>query len=331
MDLDAYSDAHRDEWDRLAALARRRRLSGAEADELIERYQSAAGQLSAIKATAGRTLHGDRLSLTLSHARLRFTGARMNVLQQLAVFFAAQLPAALHRVRWLTLAVAAAVIALATLTAVWITMNPEALASLGTHEQLRRYAEQEFVGYYSDRAEASFGAQVWTNNAFIAAQCIAFGITGVWVPYVLFQNAQGLGSAAAIMNEFDRLDHFFLYIAPHGQLELYAVFTAGATGLMIFWAWVAPGARTRAQALAEDGRALFGIVIGLILALLVSGVIEGWVTRQDWPWPVKIGIGTIALAAFCWYQWVWGARARRAGETGDVGEFERGARTIVAG
>ncbi|MBK0296458.1 stage II sporulation protein M, partial [Bacillus sp. S34] len=53
-----------------------------------------------------------------------------------------------------------------------------------------------------------------------------------------------------------RLGDFFLYIAPHGQLELYSVFLAAAAGLMIFWSWVAPGARTRAQALAEDGRAL---------------------------------------------------------------------------
>lgn len=331
MDLDAYADAHRDEWERLSALAARRRLSGAEADELIEGYQSAAAQLSAIKATAGRSLHGDRLSLVLSRARLRFTGARTNVLHQLSVFFAAHLPAALHRVRWVTLAVAASVVIVAALYAVWVSANPEVLASLGPYETLRDYAERDFVGYYSDRAEASFGAQVWTNNAFIAAQCIAFGITGFWVPVVLFQNAQGLGTSAAIMHEFDRLDHFFLYISPHGQLELYSVFVAAAAGLMIFWAWVAPGARTRGRALAEDGRALFTIVIGLILSLLVSGVIEGWVTRQDWPWPIKIGIGTVALAAFCWYQWVWGARVRRTGQTGDLDETEAGARPLVAG
>ena len=62
--------------------------------------------------------------------------------------------------------------------------------------------------------------------------------------------------SAAIMDEYGRLDHFFLYIAPHGQLELYSIFVAGAAGLLIFWAWIAPGARTRRQALAEDGRAL---------------------------------------------------------------------------
>ncbi len=331
MDLDAYSAAHRDEWQRLAQLGQKRRYSGAEADELIERYQSGASQLSAIKTTAGQSLQGDALSLGLSRARLRFTGTSTNVLRQLTVFFGAQLPAALFRIRWLTLAVGAAVVIIAALYAVWITLNSEVLASLGSYETLRGYAEQDFVGYYSANPEASFAGQVWTNNAWIAAQCIAFGITGVWVPYVMFQNAVGLGQSAAIMNEFDRLDHFFLYITPHGQLELYAIFVAGAAGLMIFWAWVAPGARTRGQALAEDGRALFTVVIGLILALLLSGLIEGYVTRQDWPWPVKIGIGTIALGAFLWYQWMRGRRAFQAGETGDLDEFEAGAKRLIAG
>ena len=330
MDLDAYSAAHRDEWNRLAELSAKRRFTGAQADELIEHYQSGATQLSAITTTSGQSVQGDRLSISLSRARLRFTGASVNVLSQLPRFFANQLPAALFRIRWLTLAVAAATAIIATLYAVWFVQNPELLLNYGSPADLKTYANESFVGYYSDRAEGSFAGQVWTNNAWIAAQCIAFGITAIWAPYIIFSNAQGLGQSAAIMSEYGRLDHFFLYIAPHGQLELYSIFIAAAAGIMISWSWIAPGARTRGQALAEDGRALFTIVVGLILSLLVSGIIEGYVTRQDWPWVIKIGIGTVALSAFLVYQWVVGRRAYRAGETGDLDEFESGARQIVA-
>jgi uncharacterized membrane protein SpoIIM required for sporulation len=332
MDLDAYSAAHRDEWDELARLAGKRHFSGAEADALIERYQAGATQLSAIKTTAGQSVQGDRLSLLLSRARLRFTGASANVLSRLPEFFGAGLPAALYRIRWLSLAIMAASLLTGLLYAIWAIQHPEVLASVfGSDAERRRYVEHDFVEYYSNYSGGSFASSVWTNNAWLAAQAVAFGIVGVYTPYLLFVNAMNIGYAGALMQQYGQLDTFFLYIAPHGQLELYSIFVAGAAGLRIFWAWIAPGARSRGQALAEDARALFAVAIGLILALLTSGIIEGFVTRQDWPWPVKIGIGTVALGAFLAYQWILGGRAARAGRTGDLDDFEAGARRLVAG
>ncbi|WP_111718520.1 stage II sporulation protein M [Homoserinimonas sp. OAct 916] len=331
MDLDAYATARRDEWDRLQVLGRQRRFTGPEADELIERYQSGAADLSAIKTSAGSSVHGDRLSVLLSRARLRFTGASANLLSQLPRFFIAQLPAALYRLRWITLAVAAFTVLVAWLYGAWAFGDPQVLANFGSDADFKKLAEEKFVDYYSENPAASFAGQVWTNNAWIAAQCVAFGVTGVYVPYVLFQNAQGIGVSAAVMFAHGKGDVFFLYILPHGLLELTAVFVAAAAGLRIFWAWVAPGARGRGEALAEDGRALFTVAIGLVIVLGVSGVIEGFVTPAPWPWPVKIGIGVLALAGFLFYMLFFGGRAVRAGETGDLVEFEAGARTITAG
>lgn len=330
MDLDAYSAAHRAEWDRLARLSADGRLDGGGADDLIDSYQAGATQLSVISTTIGSSIQGDRLSLALSRARLRFTGTGVNPLRQLTVFFTTQLPAALYRIRWLSIAIAAVTVIIGLVYGLWVSGNPQVPAALGPRDYLQNFAEQDFVSYYSDNSEAGFTGQVWTNNAWIAAQCVMLGITGVWPAYMIFTTAQQLGLSAAIMNEFGHLDHFFLYILPHGQLELYSIFMAAAAGLLIFWAWIAPGARTRAAALAEDGRAFFTIVIGLVLTLLMSGLIEGFVTRQDWPWPIKIGIGTVALAIVLTYQWVVGRRAARAGETGDLGEFDAGARQIVS-
>lgn len=331
MDLDALVRARQAEWDRLEVLSRKRRLTGAEIDELIERYQSAATDLSAVASAAGRTPVSEHLSMVLSRARLRFASARSNPLEAVARFFVAQLPAALYRIRWLCLAVAVAFIGVAVLSAVWASSTPELLRALGSQADIESYAKEEFVAYYSEHSEGAFTSLVWTNNAWIAAQCIAFGIIGVYPVYVLLSNAQGLGLSAAIMAEHDRLDVFFQYISPHGQLEMYAIFVAGAAGLMVFWSWIAPGARTRGQALAEEGRAMFAIVVGLVVALLVSGIIEGFVTRQDWPWPIKTGIGTLALAAFLTYQWWLGRIAYRAGQTGDLEDFDAGAKRLIAG
>ena len=73
------------------------------------------------------------------------------------------------------------------------------------------------------------------------------------------------------------------------------------------------------------------VAVGLMFALLLSGLIEGFITRQPWPWPIKIGIGTLALLLFLAYQWILGRRAFRLGETGDLEEFEAGARQLTAG
>ncbi|MGO4299229.1 stage II sporulation protein M [Leifsonia sp. RAF41] len=331
MDLDAYTAARSADWEELSRLAAKRRLDGPEADRLIDLYQSGAADLSAIQTSAGSTAVGDRLSLALSSARLRFTGAGANLFSQLPRFFVLQLPAALYRLRWIVLAVAVATIIIATLYAVWITGNPDVLRNLGDDADLRRYVEHDFIDYYSSNPASSFAGQVWTNNAWIAAQCIAFGITGVYVPYVLIQNAIGVGTAAGVMFAYGRGDVLFSYIVPHGLLELTSVFVAAAAGLRIFWAWIAPGARTRGQALAEDGRALFTVAVGCAISLFVSGLIEGFVTPSGLPVWAKIGIGALALAAFLAYMLVLGRRAVRAGETGDLTEYEAGTRRIVAG
>jgi len=331
MDLDSYTAAHREEWDELARLGARRRFTGVDADALIDHYQSGSSQLSTIKTSVGQSIQGERLSLGLSRARLRFTGAGRNVASQLPLFFGANLPAALFRIRWVCLVVAVATTIVAVMYGVWAAQTPGVLANVGTAAFRKQFAEQDFVNYYSNHSPASFTGQVWTNNAFLAVRCIAFGIVGVYAPYLLFQNAKGIGIDGALMATHGRLDIFFLYIAPHGQLELYSIFTAGAAGMAIFWAWIAPGTRTRAEALAAEARALFTVSIGLILSLFISGIIEGFVTRQPWPWPVKIGIGTVALGSFLFYQWIIGRRAFRAGHTGDLDEFESGARRLTSG
>lgn len=282
-----------------------------------------------MKTSAGRTPQGDHVSTLLARARLRLTGAPENVVRQIPRFFALQLPAALYRLRWTTLVIALSFIAVGALVAFWVSGDAALVASLGSQAQLQQYAEVEFTQYYNPAAE--FAGTVWTNNAWIAAQCVLFGVTGFWPVMVLVQNAVGVGTAAAVLMSFGYGDIFVLYILPHGLLELTSIFVAGAAGIHIFWSWVAPGRRTRGESLAASGRSLATVAIGLMLALFVSGLIEGFVTGQPWPWPIKIGIGALALGAFLFYMVFVGGRAARVGETGDLTEYETGTARLVAG
>ncbi|MEZ3160023.1 stage II sporulation protein M [Microbacterium sp. BWT-B31] len=331
MDLDALTAARRDEWARLDELSRTRRLDGAQIDELVTRYRAASADLADMKTSAGRSAQGDHVSTMLARARLRLTGAPENVMRQIPRFFVLQLPAALYRLRWTTLVIAVSFVAVATVVALWVSSDPALVASLGDPAQLEQYASEDFTGYYSENPAAVFAGTVWTNNAWIAAQCVLFGITGLWPIMVIVQNAVSVGLAAGIMISFERADVFVLYILPHGLLELTCVFVAAAAGLHIFWAWAAPGRRPRGESLASAGRALATVAVGLVIALGVAGAIEGFVTAQPWPWPVKIGIGAGALALFLVYQLVVGGRAHRSGETGDLTEQEAGTPTLTAG
>ncbi|MHA7239366.1 stage II sporulation protein M [Arthrobacter sp. TMS1-12-1] len=324
MDVDAFIAVHRSDWQRLDELVGRRRLDGAGSDELLVLYQRVSTHLSIIRSVDPESALSGALSTRLSRARTRFTGARSNTVEDVAQFFVISLPAAFYRIRWLTAAVGALFIAVAWLYALWVVGTPGVIQALGTDEELRRYVEQDFVGYYSENPAASFAGLVWTNNAWIALQAVAFGVTGIWPAFVLYQNAQGVGMAAGMMASYDRLDVFFVYILPHGFMELTAIFVATAAGLRIFWAWVAPGRRSRAAALAEEGRALITVALGLVLVLLVSGLVEGFVTPSGLPPWLRLTLGFLVFAAYWAYTLILGRRAVAAGHRGDLEAVDRG-------
>ncbi|MBS1672493.1 MAG: stage II sporulation protein M [Actinobacteria bacterium] len=330
MDADALADARSREWARLEELSRER-LDGAGVDELITRYRAASADLADLQSSVGSSPQSAHLSTILARARLRLTGQGENVLGQVGRFFARQLPAALYRLRWTTLVIALASLAVIVGVALWVSSDPALVAALGSKADLQYYAEHSFTDYYTENPAAVFAGMVWTNNAWIAAQCVLFGVTGIWPLMVLMQNAVGVGVAVAVMIAFGRGDVVVLYLLPHGMLELTCIFVAAAAGLHIFWAWLVPGARSRGEALARAGRSLGTVAIGLVFALGLSGLVEGFVTGWGLPWPVKIGIGALALGVFLAYMLVLGRRAVRLGETGDLTEFEAGTPTLVAG
>lgn len=325
VDVDALTALRSAQWDRLESLVKKRSLSGAEGDELVALYQQTAADLSALQARAPEPVLVERLSTLLTRARGVTTGSREVSLGAITRFFLISLPAAFYRVRWWTVWVMVGFIALSVFYGMWVYSSPGGLDSLASPIQRQNYANEAFESYYSDLSAPDFTQVVWVNNAYIAAQTVASGITGIFPIYVIAQNAIAIGGAGAMMAEADKLDLFFYLILPHGQLELTAIFVAGGAGLKIFWAWVAPGALPRGQALAREGRALITVAIGLVFVLGLSGIVEGFVPRSSLPVAIKLAIGSLALAAYWVYTIVLGRRAVAAGETGDLLEVERGA------
>lgn len=329
MDLDAYTRARTPTWQRLDELVRRRRVTGAEADELVALYQSTATDLSAVRSAAPDPETVSRLSQLLARARGRLSGTHAPSWSEVSSFVVLRLPAALYRIRWWTVAVMLTFLAVGVAMGVFVATNPDALAALMTPSEQKEYVDHAFEEYYAPGV--GFATMVWTNNAWIAAACIGLGITGLAPVAVLLLNAVGVGQVGGLMASHGRLDIFLQLIAPHGLLELTAIFVAGAAGLRLFWTWVDPGPRTRGRALAQEGRALFTVAIGLVVVLGVSGLVEGFVTGSALPWPVKVAVGVVVLAGFWVYVLVLGRRAHDAGHTGDLDADRAGYAVATAG
>jgi hypothetical protein len=66
------------------------------------------------------------------------------------------------------------------------------------------------------------------------------------------------------------------------------------------------------------------VAVGLVGVLLVSGVVEAFVTPSGLPTWARIGVGLLVWAGFLLYVFVLGRRAALAGETGDLDAREVG-------
>jgi uncharacterized membrane protein SpoIIM required for sporulation len=318
MDLDAYVRTHQPSWQRLEALSKRRPTSGAEADELVDLYQEVATHLSVIRSTAPDPAVVAYLSGLLAHARTRASGTRASGWSGVADFFVRRFPAALYRTRrwwWSTMLGS---YALAAVMIWWLLQHPQVEQTMLDPHEVDQLVNNDFENYYSESAASHFAAHVWTNNVWVAAVCIAFGVLAVPVVLMLWENLLNLAVIGSIMIRHDRGDLFFGLLLPHGLLELTAVFVAGGVGLRVFWSWVAPGHRSRSQSLAAEGRSAGGVAMGLVVVLLVSGIIEAFVTPSGLPTWARIAIGVLAEVLFFAYVYGPGRRAFRDGATGDI-------------
>ncbi|WP_151084450.1 stage II sporulation protein M [Nocardioides cynanchi] len=318
MDLDAYVLAHHAEWTRLETLTGQRRLDGAESDELVERYQRVATHLSVIRTSAPDASVITYLSLLLSRARNRAGASSGGTWHGVRTFVLERFPAALYRLRWWWIGTAAGNVVATGVMMWWLLGHSDVEQRLLSPRDVDQLVNHRFSGYYSQYAASHFAAEVWTNNVWVAALCLAFGALGVPVVYLLFQNVANLAVIGSIMTRHGHAAEFWGLILPHGMLELTAVFVAGGVGFRLFWSWVEPGDLTRAQSFAREGRTAGTVALGLVGVLAVSGVIEAFVTPSGLPTWARIGVGALAEATFLAYVFGLGRRAARRGHTGDI-------------
>lgn len=322
MDVDAFVAAHQQEWVRLGYLVdRRRRLTGDQVEEMVAGYQRAATHLSALRTAGYDPALVGQLSTLVARSRAAVTGAHASGWSTVGRFFAVSFPVMAWKARWWWLGTTAGSLLAALLVGWWIARSPAVQNALLPPNQASQLVNSEFRNYYSQYAATSFAARVWTNNAYLAGETLIGGILlGVPTLFLLLINALNIGIDGGFLFAHGRGVEFFALILPHGMLELSAVFLASAAGLRLGWKIIDPGPLPRAQALATAGRETITLALGMILVLLISGVIEAFVTPSPLPTWARIGIGAVAEAAVLSYVIVLGRRGIRAGLSADIEE-----------
>lgn len=329
MDIDTYLAKNSKDWQRLQELTKggRRKLSKRSAGELRELtalYQKASSELSYSRSHYADPALTAYLSTLVNRAGHVIYGTRKRSWRNAISFFTVTFPAANWHMRQM-IAVSALLMMLPALAgSVFIANNDEARNAAMPPVLQKQYIEKDFESYYRSEEASQFSAEVFTNNAVVAVIAFAGGVFfGLPTIYALVINGFNVGLAGGLFASVGQLDKFFGLILPHGLLELTCVVLAGAAGLHLGWAMINPGNRTRAMALGEEGRRVVTVVLGVIVALFISGLIEGFVTGQPWPTWLRVGIGVTAEVAFITYLYVVGKHANRQGYSGELGETDR--------
>ncbi|MDH3707835.1 MAG: stage II sporulation protein M, partial [Acidimicrobiia bacterium] len=292
-----------------------------EIDQLVALYQQTSTHLSYVRTHYRDSALVGRLTALVGDARAQIYGTRSRSTRSFSRFFTELFPAAVWTLRWFMAASAAWLLVPALIVGIWIANSDAALEATAGEALRRAYIEEDFEAYYSSAPAGEFSTQVLINNIQVSFLAFALGFTfGVGTAFVLAFNGVLVGSAAGLFHAAGEEAKFWGLILPHGLLEITAVIVAGGAGLALGWAVINPGDRPRVHALAEEGRRSATVVLGLMLAFIAAGLIEGFVTPSSLPTFTRVAIGVLAVTVFL--AWIVG-RGPAAAARGVTGHIER--------
>jgi len=178
----------------------------------------------------------------------------------------------------------------------------EEMYGAGAERLGRRGADSDFamLGYYI------------FNNVRIAFQMFAGGLLfAVGTLVFLLFNGVMLGSVAGYVVAAGYGESFYSFVSGHSALELTGIVLAGAAGLKLGAALIAPGRLTRKQALVAAGREAAGIMYGVAAMLFAAAFVEAFWSPRTFAPGIKYAVGAAMWLAVLAY-FAYAGRARGA-------------------
>lgn len=150
---------------------------------------------------------------------------------------------------------------------------------------------------------------ITTNNLTVAFTTFALGITVVGTIWMIVFNGLLMGVVGAATWHAGMALSLWSFVAPHGVLELPAIFIAGAAGLEIARGLLFPGLLPRRESLARAGGRASKLLLGAVPMLLVAGAIEGFFSPTSVPVAMKFTLAGVLLSALLVYLFASGRTA----------------------
>lgn len=141
---------------------------------------------------------------------------------------------------------------------------------------------------------------IMTNNLAVSFLTFAYGVTaGIGTLFMLAFNGLLFGVISGACWRAGMIGQLMSFVAPHGVIELPAIFIAGGAGLMLGKGLLFPGTLPRRASFALEGGRAVRLVLGIIPMLIVAGTIEGFVSPTDlaprWKYTLAAGMFVLLL------------------------------------
>ena len=299
MKVDRFLREREADWHELEELLGKRRRTRRDADAVLRLaalYRGAAADL----ALARRRYRGDpviaRLESLVVRARQAVYSEEPRRASARRFFGRTYWQRVRERPGVLALAIALLLVP-AAFAAAWALDDPGAALGLVPGE-FRGAVEPVGDTGMSATESAAFSSAVLTNNIQVTFLAFAAGLLfGIGTAVVLAYNGAILGTISGGAIGAGNGSEFVEFVAAHGIIELSCICVAAAAGLRLGYAIVAPGSRTRRDALTLEARASIAIVLGTIPWVVLAGLIEGFVTRAGFGLlpGLVLGVGVGAL------------------------------------
>ncbi|SRR6266545_190293 len=164
-------------------------------------------------------------------------------------------------------------------------MVARAEAAAENQAEGRGYAETA----REDRPQTA--AWIITNNISVSFGTFVGGVTGgLLTAWLLFTNGMMLGLVLGLFQNYQALNYLLTFVLGHGVLELTAIFISAGAGFRLAKAMIAPGDRSRGDALVVEGRIAARMIGAVVTLLAIAGTIEGLLSASAAPAVWKYGV-----------------------------------------